>query len=463
MMAQLCAVRSSQRRSTNKPVGDNAQVQCISARFCGQLVNCPQHKHASSAIQMETESELSHCGQGKYTAGQTEATHAAVFEPLVLLIGIEIDPLLRTSPPGQYWAAMDESICRTRVVTQDWAGAQASVKKCATAFFSFLNAWQAQQALSAAEMGSGAAPDTPSAGPTAAAAHEKLLLELAQYELVMTQLSQVERRCREEVEHYRGVNATIDAAIARTTAELGDLKQQLEEERVGRERKREYEATAKEVNRVRSRAELQALLDAVEADYASTAAEGRELDALLERRRVQFAVVLAGINDLQRLFEEEQEADRRKTAAIAAAAAYARAQAAGEAAGTSAVAGPAAIMGGGEASPGELDAGAGDDFDAQTAGRSGGAAAGRSDRGLDGERRGDKDEASHEPEGEESAGGSGDGARGVSPSAQTGAGEAAEDVGRGEDGGAEGGPGASPAEGEGGEAQESGGMDVVEH
>jgi hypothetical protein len=367
---------------------------------------------------------------------------------------------------------MDESICRTRVVTQDWAGAQASVKKCATAFFSFLNAWQAQQALSAAEQGSGAAPDTPSAVPTAAAAHEKLLLELAQYELVMTQLSQVERRCREEVEHYRGVNATIDAAIARTTSELGDLKQQLEEERVGRERKREYEATAKEVNRVRSRAELQALLDAVEADYASTAAEGRELDALLERRKAQFAVVLAGINDLQRLFEEEQEADRRKAAAVAAAAAYARAQAAGEAAGTSVGAGSAAIVSGGDASPAGLDAGAGDDFDAQTSGRSEGAAAGRSDRGLDGERRVHKDEASHEPEGEESAGAADDGVRGASPSAQTGAGEAAEGVMRGGDGGAadameassaESGPASSPAEGEVGEAQESGGMDVVEH
>lgn len=324
---------------------------------------------------------------------------------------------------------MDEAICRTRVVTQDWAGAQASVKKCATAYFAYLNAVDSSSAAG------------PESGAAVAAAYDKLLLEIEQYELSMIQLERVAARCEAEAEHYRAVNGEVDESLARVSAEVAALKAQLDEERAARERRREYEAAAKEVNKVRSRAELEALLAGVEADISAAAVEGDALEAALQRRRAQFGLILGGIADLDRAIVEEKGAPVQKAAAAAIGGAWsdaiARATAAvtsrGSAAGaTSGAASSAALA----APDGGQPHGMGADADADAAAAAGdleGGDAGDAGDAGDGDGRGRGSGSAHRGrEGEGEGGGSSRSGRDSGGGGGDGDGEGADEAGEGE-------------------------------
>jgi hypothetical protein len=198
---------------------------------------------------------------------------------------------------------------RTRVITQDWAGAQVSVKKCAAAFFHFVECLKSGGELrycaKHTNLPIGLKQRTYESLSCSTKAYDKYLTELQQYELVMTQLDSVAARCDAEVKHYQDVHSEIDASITQTTAEIDALKDQLTTERLIRQQRQEYESFASTVNKLRSKAELQSLVDGVTADIESTELEQKALDAQLDRKRRQVHVVLSTINDMRQSLQEE--------------------------------------------------------------------------------------------------------------------------------------------------------------
>lgn len=214
---------------------------------------------------------------------------------------------------------MDEAISKTRVITQDWAGAPVSVKKIAASYFAFLNALEASRrgtvspSSNSAAMAVDGSEDDTSAPARAAAlsqAYDRFLSDIAGYELTLSQLPRVEERCKEEVLQYRDHQARTEALKEEAARHLEDLKRELEHEKIKRERKKEYEAQAKEVNKARSRQELLAAIEGLEADRLATEHEGRDLDALLEKRKQQFSLIFSSIAGLQRLLDDEQAATK---------------------------------------------------------------------------------------------------------------------------------------------------------
>lgn len=186
---------------------------------------------------------------------------------------------------------MEESLAKARIITQEWHGATASVRKLAAAFLALAKASE-----------SGAPEDI-------AREHERFLAEAAAYEFALTQTSAVRARCTEELGAYRSVHDEIEAKVVAANAEIEALKQQLEVETLARTRKQEYETAARKVAALKGDEELRPALAAVEAGLAAAAAERQALEERLERRRQHFAPVLAALaNMVEALKEEERSA-----------------------------------------------------------------------------------------------------------------------------------------------------------
>lgn len=87
--------------------------------------------------------------------------------------------------------------------------------------------------------------------------------------------------------------------MAATEEDIQSLKTKLQEERVNREHKQEYEALAERVCALPGRPELAKRQRAAEATLAFEQAELDKAAAALAARRQQFTLLMATIEDLQ--------------------------------------------------------------------------------------------------------------------------------------------------------------------
>lgn len=185
---------------------------------------------------------------------------------------------------------MDESLAKARIVTQEWHGATASVRKLAAAFLALS---QAAEAGSADDM---------------QREYDRFLAEAAAYELAVTQTTAVRGRCEEELGQYRSVHEEIDVQIQAATQEIEALKRQLELETLARSRKQEYETIARRVAQLKGDEELRPALQGVEGGLATARKEREQLEGRIEARKQAFAPVLAALANMVEALKEEERA-----------------------------------------------------------------------------------------------------------------------------------------------------------
>jgi hypothetical protein len=143
---------------------------------------------------------------------------------------------------------------------------------------------------------------------------EKFLSTLAQYEAQIRKQQIVQTRCGEELQYYVSIHTETTKQIEQARSDIQRLKEELVLAQKERGHKAMYEEVARAVNKHPTRDDLQAAIAAVQEEYVAAQAERAAVDAKLEFRKAQFALIFSAIDDVGAAIREEAEAEAAHSA-----------------------------------------------------------------------------------------------------------------------------------------------------
>lgn len=183
-----------------------------------------------------------------------------------------------------------------------------------------------------------------------------------------------------EATFLRSRDAETTAAKDAAVAEIGHLKQQLQEAQKERSQKAEREALARTIAKLPEKDEMQAKIAAMTVALEGLEARLEAANTTVARRRAQFTALLRCVRDLEEVLDEETAADTAE-GGVATAGDLAPTQAVASSSSSSSSAGSAAATSGTSAAsaPGSSAATGSELFDRQPAGSPRAVATGRDD------------------------------------------------------------------------------------
>lgn len=133
------------------------------------------------------------------------------------------------------------------------------------------------------------------------------LQEITTFELPLLKSKSVIDANLREKESFNVLNDEINQQIVQTQADIEDLKKQLEDSKMERQHKEEYEAIRKLIAMQTPRSETQRTIRELENEIVALEAENTASSRTLELRKKQFALLLHVVDELQNTIEEEQK------------------------------------------------------------------------------------------------------------------------------------------------------------
>eukprot|EP00271_Cylindrocystis_brebissonii_P006164 TRINITY_DN1879_c0_g1_i1.p1 TRINITY_DN1879_c0_g1~~TRINITY_DN1879_c0_g1_i1.p1 ORF type:complete len:276 (-),score=63.56 TRINITY_DN1879_c0_g1_i1:534-1361(-) len=206
----------------------------------------------------------------------------------------------------------DDSIIRKRLLSRTTVTrGDPPLKKLMKRFSSFIGDVSKDGAAAAGEGGGGTDVERSA---------KAFLLELQSFQLPLERTRTVVETNQREQENFRGLQLQLDLQIQEALLEIEAKKGELEEERVKRRQREEYETIREEIVRLRPRADTKAAIEELKADIDQLEKENAAAAAATEVRKKQFALLMNTIDALQgenESFPEAASAPRDGGAAAA--------------------------------------------------------------------------------------------------------------------------------------------------
>jgi predicted nucleic acid-binding Zn-ribbon protein len=151
----------------------------------------------------------------------------------------------------------------------------------------------------------------------AAAAQAAFLKELHLFEFEVDKAKRIRNANRRELESYAKKQGAVEQKITQTTADISQLKQDLQEARIERKNKEEYDLIARKILELPSRQETTDNMTRLKSEIAALEAEDERLTAQTGHRAKQFRLLMHLIVDLEQTLKAEEPALEVAAAAAA--------------------------------------------------------------------------------------------------------------------------------------------------
>ena len=135
-------------------------------------------------------------------------------------------------------------------------------------------------------------------------AYHKLLTEISRYEFDLQSGAVVQNTCTRELEQYSTTEADIESSISNTQRDINELKSTLQQERLRRQQKEEYETISRIINTHRPRDALQKEIAALETRLHSLNKDATDASNQVEIRQKQMHLFLNSMQELSSLWSE---------------------------------------------------------------------------------------------------------------------------------------------------------------
>ncbi|EQC34741.1 hypothetical protein SDRG_07554 [Saprolegnia diclina VS20] len=155
---------------------------------------------------------------------------------------------------------------------------------------------------------------TPAKKPRTDASIAKKLLDEFLWDLELVEADAVKcellmHTCDQELSAYNALHAEIDQSVLAVTQDIDRLKGIVADEKLIRSYKEEYEAKARDINKLPSKAASEAVIEGLEDQLRQSTDALTSVSDRVERRAKDFALLMRAIRDLQCMHKEEAAAD----------------------------------------------------------------------------------------------------------------------------------------------------------
>ena len=155
----------------------------------------------------------------------------------------------------------------------------------------------------------------------AEAAQAAFLKELHMFEFEVDKAKRIRTANHRELENYAKKQSGVEQKITQTTADIAQLKQELQEARTERKHKEEYDLVARKILELPSRQETTDSMSKLASEIEALEAEDARLSAATAHRTKQFRLLMHLIADLEQTLKSDESAEAADGAGGAAAAA----------------------------------------------------------------------------------------------------------------------------------------------
>ena len=142
--------------------------------------------------------------------------------------------------------------------------------------------------------------------PSTLLAYHQLLTEISRYEFDLQSGAVVQKTCDRELEQYGKMDAGIHKTIEETQGEIEKLKKTLQQERLRRQQKEEYETISRIINSHRPRDDLEKDIANLKAKLDSLNKDAEEVDSKVDIRQKQLHLFLSSMQELSSLWAEQE-------------------------------------------------------------------------------------------------------------------------------------------------------------
>ena len=133
----------------------------------------------------------------------------------------------------------------------------------------------------------------------------RFYFQLASIEFSLEKTRQIQTMNQEEASNYTQLEQAIIEGIEETRGIIEATKLELEDAKIIRKNKLEYDEIGKKINELASREASDARIKEIEAEKETLREKERQIELKLAQRREQFSVIIKSIHQLQELIFEE--------------------------------------------------------------------------------------------------------------------------------------------------------------
>jgi hypothetical protein len=145
-------------------------------------------------------------------------------------------------------------------------------------------------------------------GEEAEAAQAAFLKDLHLFEFEVDKAKRIRNANKRELESYAKKQSGVEQKITQTTADIAQLKKDLQEARVERKNKEEYDLIARKILQLPSRQETTDNMTRLKDEISALEAEDERLTAQTTHRSKQFRLLMHLIVDLEQTLKAEEPA-----------------------------------------------------------------------------------------------------------------------------------------------------------
>nr|CAB3266950.1 THO complex subunit 7 homolog [Phallusia mammillata] len=142
--------------------------------------------------------------------------------------------------------------------------------------------------------------------------HQRMLSFLAQSEFAMMKSSFVYEMNTKQMDKYQCLQEEIDKNVALAHEEIEKCKKELEEARLVRKNRQQYDALAGVVLKHPDRRKTEGQINELDEELKDLQASELQLIEKLDSRKKQFHALLTSIHQLQSVLKEEEEQENQE-------------------------------------------------------------------------------------------------------------------------------------------------------
>eukprot|EP00088_Acartia_fossae_P001728 TRINITY_DN10688_c0_g1_i5.p1 TRINITY_DN10688_c0_g1~~TRINITY_DN10688_c0_g1_i5.p1 ORF type:complete len:214 (+),score=44.36 TRINITY_DN10688_c0_g1_i5:47-688(+) len=135
--------------------------------------------------------------------------------------------------------------------------------------------------------------------------YQRMLGQLSSIEYYMVKTREMQVMNEQEASNYSDLESKIIEGIEEARGIIESTKLELEDAKIIRKNKLEYDEIGKKINELASREASLARIQEIESEKAQLALKEKEIEQKLDKRREQFSVIIKSIHQLQELIFEE--------------------------------------------------------------------------------------------------------------------------------------------------------------
>jgi len=135
--------------------------------------------------------------------------------------------------------------------------------------------------------------------------YQRILAQLASIQFSLEKTRQIQTMNQEEASNYTQLEQAIIEGIEETRGIIEATKLELEDAKIIRKNKLEYDEIGKKINELASREASEARIKEIEAEKETLRQKERQIEMKLAQRREQFSIIIKSIHQLQELIFDE--------------------------------------------------------------------------------------------------------------------------------------------------------------